>query len=60
MSNIKDIKRYEIEEMYDFLRFIEDYGHVYHYPNDRLDAPFKKIMEGMEEVRVLMDDSWEM
>ena len=58
--NIKDIKKYELQEILDFYYGIEEYGHVYHYPPERLDEPFKKILEGMAEVNKLMNDSWSM
>ena len=46
--------------MYDFLEGLQDYGHIYHYPPEKLDEPFKKIMEGIEEIQRLMKDSFEM
>jgi len=58
--NIGDIKSFELEEIQDFLDGIEEYGHIYHYPPERLDAPFAKIMQGIKEVRDLMTDSFEM
>ena len=58
--DIKEIKTFEISEIYDFLAGLEDYGHIYHYPAERLDEPFKKIMEGIEEVQQMMNESFEM
>ena len=58
--DIKKIKRFEMEEIQDFCNSIEEYGHIYHYPAERLDEPFNKIMEGIEEVQKLMRDSFEM
>ncbi len=58
--DIKEIKKEEISEIYDFLNLLQDYGHVYHYPPEKLDEPFKKIMEGIQEIQQLMDDSYEM
>ena len=60
MSNIAEIKKYELEEIQDFLDGIEEYGHIYHYPPERLDAPFNKILEGIKEIRDMMTDSWSM
>jgi len=57
--NIKDIKSLEIQEIRDFCDGLEEYGHIYHYPPERLDEPFKKILEGIGEVQKLMDDRWE-
>jgi len=56
--NIKKIKEEEVSEMYDFLGFLQDYGHIYHYPPEKLDEPFKKIMEGIEEIQQLIKDSY--
>ena len=58
--DIKEIKSTEVSDMYDFLQGLEDYGHIYHYPPEKLDEPFKKIMERIEEVQQLMNDSFEM
>lgn len=58
--DIKDIKKYEISEIYDFLEGLQEYGHIYHYPPEKLDEPFNKILEGIEEVHRLMKDSFEM
>ena len=58
--DIKEIKKEEISEIYDFLNLLQDYGHVYHYPPEKLDEPFKKIIEGIQEIQQLMDDSYEM
>lgn len=58
--DIKEIKSEEIEEMYGFLQNLQDYGHIYHFPLEKLDEPFKKIMEGMQEVEELMEESWGM
>jgi len=58
--NIKDVKKEEIEEIYDFLQGLEDYGHIFHYPPENLDSPFEKIMEGIEEIQEMMKDSFEM
>lgn len=58
--DIKEIKSTEISEMYDFLEGLQDYGHIFHYPPEKLDEPFKKIIEGIKEVHQLMNDSFEM
>ena len=49
-----------MQEILDFYYGIEEYGHIYHYPPERLDEPFKKILEGIAEVQKLMNDSWSM
>ena len=58
--DIKQIKEEQVAEMYDFLQTLQDYGHIYHYPPEKLDEPFKKIMQGIEEVQKLMKDSFDM
>lgn len=58
--DIKEIKQTEMSDIYDFWQLIEDYGHIYHYPAENLDAPFKKIMEGIAEVKKMMNDSYGM
>lgn len=44
MPDIAQIKKYELEEIQDFLDGIEEYGHIYHFPPEKLDAPFANIM----------------
>ena len=58
--DIKKIKEQEIKEFSDFLEVLEEYGHIYHFPPEKLNEPFKKILEGIEEIRKLMDDSYDM
>ncbi|MFL0354792.1 hypothetical protein [Xanthomarina sp. GH4-25] len=58
--DIKEIKSTEVSEMYDFLQGLEDYGHIYHYPPEKLNKPFKKMMEGIEEIQQMMKDSFDM
>lgn len=59
MADIKEIKKEEINEIQDFLEGLEDYGHIYHYSPEKLDEPFKKILEGIKEIQQLMKDSFE-
>ena len=58
--DIKKIKEEEIHDISNFLEVLEEYGHVYHFPPEKLDEPFKKILEGIQEIHELMDDSYEM
>ena len=58
--DIKKIKSTEIQDIRDFLQGLEDYGHIYHYSPEQLDEPFKKILEGIAEVQILMKESWSM
>lgn len=58
--DIKEIKKQEVGEIVDFYYHLQDYGHIYHYEPEKLDEPFNKIIEGIQEVRKLMDDSYSM
>ena len=58
--DIKKIKEQEIDDIYDFLEVLEEYGHVYNYPPEKLDEPFKKILESIQEIYELLKDSCEM
>ena len=58
--DIKKIKEQEIDDIYDFLEVLEEYGHVYHFPPEKLDEPFKKILESIQEIYELLNDSCEM
>jgi len=60
MADIKEIKKAEMNEIIDFYYHIEDYGHIFHLDPNLLDEPFKKIIEGIEAVRQMMDDSYDM
>ena len=50
----------EMNEIIDFWQHIEDYGHIFHLEPKLLDEPFKKIIEGISEIRKMMDDSYSM
>ena len=58
--DIKELKQEEINEIFDFHQHIVDYGHVFHLEPKLLDEPFKKIIEGIMEIRKMMDDSYSM
>jgi hypothetical protein len=58
--DIKELKPQEMTEITDFCQHIQDYGHVFHLDPKTLDNPFKKILEGIAEVKQLMDDSYSM
>jgi hypothetical protein len=60
MPNIKEIKKAEMSEIIDFYHKIEEYGHIFHLDPKLLDEPFKKIIEGMEAVNKMMDNSYGM
>jgi hypothetical protein len=56
--DIKEIKKEEIQEIIDFYYFIQDFGHIFHFESKLLDSPFRKIIEGMDEVRDLVEKSY--
>lgn len=60
MSDIKKLKANEMQEIIDFYYSIEDYGHIFELDPKLLDAPFAKIMEGIAEIKAMMDKSWDM
>jgi len=58
MADINEIKKQEIGEIVDFYYFIQDYGHIFHENESVLAEPFKKIMEGISEVRKIIDNNY--
>jgi hypothetical protein len=58
MPNIKDIRKSEMEQIIDFWNHIQEYGHIFYGDNQELEEPFKKILEGIEEVRKIQDKYW--
>ncbi len=56
--DIKKLKPQELQEIIDFFYYIEDYGHVFYLEPELLDKPFNKIIEGISEIRKMMDDSY--
>jgi hypothetical protein len=58
MPNIKDIRKVEMQEIIDFYYHIEEYGHIFYGDNSELEPAFKKIMEGIEEVRKIQNEYW--
>lgn len=57
--DIKKLKQYEIQEMIDFYCHLEEYGHIFHLDPKLLERPFEKIMEGISEVRKMIEESYE-
>lgn len=47
-----------MNEIIDFYYLIEDYGHIFHDEPKLLDSPFSKIMEGINEVKKIIDDNF--
>ena len=60
IMDIKELKPQEMQEIIDFYYHIEDYGHIFHFEPEKLDEPFKKIIEGISEIRKMMCDSYGM
>jgi hypothetical protein len=58
MADIKDLRKNEMEEIIDFWNRIQEYGHIFYGDNQELEEPFKKIIEGIEEVRKIQDKYW--
>lgn len=58
MANIKEIKKLEMQEIIDFYYFIEEYGYIFYDDPKILDEPFRKMMEGIEEITNIVDDNY--
>jgi hypothetical protein len=54
--DINKIKDYEIEEIKDFISFIRDYGHIFYGKETELDSSFNKIIEGINEIKNIVDN----
>ena len=60
IMDIKELKPQEMQEIIDFYHHIEDYGHIFCFEAEKLDKPFKKIIDGISEIRKMMDESYGM
>jgi hypothetical protein len=58
--NINKLKQKEMQEIKDFCRQMEEYGHIFYLDPKLLDEPFNKILEGIKEIQQMMKDSFEM
>ena len=58
-KEIKELKKNEMQEVIDFYRFIEDYGHIFYHDPKVLDQPFKQILDGIEKVRQIVNENYE-
>jgi hypothetical protein len=58
MSDINQIKKEEMDEIISFYYFIEEYGHIFYDDPNILNEPFKKILEGIDEVKKIIDDNF--
>lgn len=58
MADINHIKKEEMQEIIDFFYHIQEYGHIFYEDPSVLDASFKKIMEGIEEVTDIIERNY--
>ena len=58
MPDIKELRKEDMEEIIDFYYSIEESGHIFYGDNTELEGPFKKIMEGIEEIRAIQNKYW--
>ena len=58
MADIAQLKKEEMSDIIDFYYHIEQYGHIFYEDPSVLDAPFKKIMEGIEEVATIIERNY--
>ena len=56
--DIKELKKEEIQEIIDFYYHIQDFGHILYDDPKALDKPFSKIMEGIDEIKKIIDDNY--
>lgn len=56
--NINEIKKEELNEIKDFINFIEDYGHIFYDDPKTLDESFNKILKGINEIKEIIDDNY--
>ena len=55
MSDINQLRKEEMEEIIDFYNFIAEFGHIFYGDNSELEEPFKKITEGIEQVKEIIE-----
>ncbi len=58
-KEIKELKKNEMQEVIDFYYFIEDYGHIFYDDQKVLDEPFKQILDGIEKIRQIVSNNYE-
>lgn len=56
--DINEIKKEEMQEIIEFYYHIKDYGHIFHLDSELLKEPFRKIIEGIEEIKEMIDKSF--
>lgn len=58
MSDIKQHKSLEMQEIIDFYYLIDEYGHVFYDDPKVLDEPFNKIIEGINEITEIINNNY--
>jgi len=58
--DIAILKKDEMQEIKDFCNGIEEFGHIFLLDPKLLDEPFRKILEGIEEIHGMMNESFGM
>jgi len=58
MADIKELKKEEMQDIIDFWYHIQDYGHIFYDDPSILDTPFKKIIEGIDEITDIIDKNY--
>jgi len=58
MADISEIKKSEICQIHDFLQLLNEYGHIFYNDPADLDAPFKKILDGIKDVEDIIQENY--
>ena len=58
--DIAILKKDEMQEVIDFCDEIREFGHIFYLDPKLLDEPFRKILEGIEEIHGMMNESFGM
>jgi hypothetical protein len=58
MADINNIKKEEMSEIIDFYYHIQEYGHIFYEDPTVLDEPFKKIIDGINEVTEIIERNY--
>ncbi len=56
--DIFQYKKLEMEEIIDFYYHVEEYGHIYYDEPELLDKSFNKILEGIKEIKQLIENNF--
>ena len=60
MVDITEIKKNEIGQILEFYYFLKDYGHIYNLDPIFLDVPFDQILDGISQIKKIIDNSYGM